>query len=120
MHYAVTIVRVMFDKLFVAVTDEGAASRSLVAVCDVTDIRHVVVSAHFDVAVFTSTARCVQLTVELIEQRAVAYPRGDMGACSPRSWKLAFVSGVWELGPRPHRSSAPGPRRPPDSLFCPP
>jgi len=43
--------------MLVAVTDEGAASRSLAAVCDVTDMRHVVVSAHYDVTLFTSTAR---------------------------------------------------------------
>jgi len=39
-------------------TDDGAASRSLAAVCDVIDIRQLVVSADFDAAIFTSTARC--------------------------------------------------------------
>lgn len=38
-------------------TDEDAAGRSLAAVCDVTDLRHVIVTAHHDVAVFTGTAR---------------------------------------------------------------
>ena len=38
-------------------TDEGAASRSLAAVGDVTSLRHVIVSAHSDVAVYTSVAR---------------------------------------------------------------
>ena len=41
----------------VAVTDEDVASRSLAAECDVTGLRHVVVSAHSDVTVSTSTAR---------------------------------------------------------------
>jgi len=41
----------------VSVTDEGAASRSLAAVGDVTSLRHVVVSAHSDVTVSTGIAR---------------------------------------------------------------
>jgi len=48
-------------QLVVAMTDEGAASRSLATVCDVTDLRYVVVSAHFDVTVSTSTARSAMI-----------------------------------------------------------
>jgi len=51
--------------------DEGVASRSLAAVDDVTDLRHVVVSAHFDVAVFTSTTRW---TVDCRNYLIVAWP----------------------------------------------